>query len=229
MNYQKIYKCIINKRKFCIPEGYTEKHHILPRCLGGSNNKSNLVRLTAREHFICHLLLVKIYKHTQYFYKAINMFMMILVKSSTTPRYMNSRWYEIFRKDISNTMSILQKGTSNSQYNTTWVSNLKTKKSIKIHKSDLEKYLTAGYIHKRIIDFDKYFQKENTKLQKKEDLKTDFIRKVEIYTKLYTLYNQKGWKNFVKITKYKYSRQNLIHFFKKYVKEFVPKDYRDNV
>jgi hypothetical protein len=38
---------------------YTEKHHILPKSLGGSNDKSNLVRLTAREHFICHMLLVK--------------------------------------------------------------------------------------------------------------------------------------------------------------------------
>ena len=36
---------------------YTEKHHIIPKCLGGSNKKENLVCLTAREHFICHLLL----------------------------------------------------------------------------------------------------------------------------------------------------------------------------
>lgn len=38
---------------------YTEKHHIIPRSLGGANDKSNLVRLTAKEHFICHLLLPK--------------------------------------------------------------------------------------------------------------------------------------------------------------------------
>jgi hypothetical protein len=38
---------------------YTEKHHIIPRCLGGSDDKSNLVKLTAREHFVCHLLLTK--------------------------------------------------------------------------------------------------------------------------------------------------------------------------
>lgn len=39
--------------------GYTEKHHIIPKSLGGSNNKDNLVKLTAREHYICHLLLTK--------------------------------------------------------------------------------------------------------------------------------------------------------------------------
>jgi hypothetical protein len=39
--------------------GYTERHHIVPRCMGGSDDESNLVNLTAREHFICHLLLTK--------------------------------------------------------------------------------------------------------------------------------------------------------------------------
>jgi hypothetical protein len=39
--------------------GYKEVHHILPKSLGGSNDKSNLVELTAREHFLVHLLLCK--------------------------------------------------------------------------------------------------------------------------------------------------------------------------
>jgi hypothetical protein len=39
---------------------YTEKHHIIPRSIGGNNSKSNLAILTAREHFICHWLLIKI-------------------------------------------------------------------------------------------------------------------------------------------------------------------------
>jgi hypothetical protein len=38
---------------------YYENHHILPKSLGGDNSKDNLVNLTAREHFICHRLLVK--------------------------------------------------------------------------------------------------------------------------------------------------------------------------
>lgn len=40
-------------------EVYTEKHHIIPRSMGGNNKKENLVELTAREHFICHWLLIK--------------------------------------------------------------------------------------------------------------------------------------------------------------------------
>jgi hypothetical protein len=39
--------------------GYVEKHHILPRSLGGSDRKENLVYLSAREHFVCHWLLFK--------------------------------------------------------------------------------------------------------------------------------------------------------------------------
>lgn len=38
---------------------YGEKHHIIPRSLGGSNNKDNIVMLFAREHYIAHLLLYK--------------------------------------------------------------------------------------------------------------------------------------------------------------------------
>ena len=38
---------------------YSEKHHIIPKSMGGSNAKDNLVCLTAREHFICHWLLTK--------------------------------------------------------------------------------------------------------------------------------------------------------------------------
>ena len=38
---------------------YVEKHHIIPRCIGGSDHRENIVSLTAREHFVCHLLLTK--------------------------------------------------------------------------------------------------------------------------------------------------------------------------
>lgn len=62
MNYDLIYKQIIqnavnlNRTK---KSGYFECHHILPKCLGGSDVTDNLVLLTPREHFIVHLLLWK--------------------------------------------------------------------------------------------------------------------------------------------------------------------------
>ena len=50
---------IISKAKNRTLIGYKEVHHILPKSLGGNNDKSNLVELTAREHFLVHLLLCK--------------------------------------------------------------------------------------------------------------------------------------------------------------------------
>jgi len=57
--YSKLYYKITSNAKQRITEGYTELHHIIPQSMGGSNDKENLVELTAREHFICHWLLVK--------------------------------------------------------------------------------------------------------------------------------------------------------------------------
>ena len=57
--YTTWYYCIINNATNRILNSYTESHHIIPRSLGGSDEKTNLANLTAREHFICHWLLTK--------------------------------------------------------------------------------------------------------------------------------------------------------------------------
>lgn len=61
MNYKKIHDDIIERAKTRVLDGYKERHHIIPRCMGGNNDASNLVNLTAREHFIVHKLLCEIY------------------------------------------------------------------------------------------------------------------------------------------------------------------------
>lgn len=59
--YLQIYNNIIDRAKSRGKiDVYTEKHHIIPRSLGGTNDLDNLVHLTGREHFIAHRLLVKI-------------------------------------------------------------------------------------------------------------------------------------------------------------------------
>lgn len=57
--YTMWYNSIISEAKIRSNTSYTEIHHIIPRSLGGSDVEDNLVKLTAREHFICHLLLPK--------------------------------------------------------------------------------------------------------------------------------------------------------------------------
>jgi len=65
MNYDKIYRSIIdkalNENRVKSKLSYYERHHIIPSCVGGTNDKNNLVLLTAKEHFICHKLLCEIY------------------------------------------------------------------------------------------------------------------------------------------------------------------------
>ena len=70
MNYQHHYDLLMEKAKFRSLDKksfdyYTEKHHILPKCMGGSNNKENFVLLTAREHFVAHILLWKSNKNNR--------------------------------------------------------------------------------------------------------------------------------------------------------------------
>lgn len=57
--YKKWYDLIVKRAAGRLLEGYYENHHILPKSLGGNDLDNNLVKLTAREHFICHLLLTK--------------------------------------------------------------------------------------------------------------------------------------------------------------------------
>jgi len=71
MNYQKIHNQIIqqaqerasSKKEAIEILGYSEAHHIVPKCMGGTNDKTNIVHLSAREHFIIHILLTKIYPY----------------------------------------------------------------------------------------------------------------------------------------------------------------------
>jgi hypothetical protein len=61
VNYALVYGQLIQRAISREVIGYTEKHHIIPKCMGGTNASKNIVRLTAREHFIAHRLLTRMY------------------------------------------------------------------------------------------------------------------------------------------------------------------------
>lgn len=63
MNYKRIYDELISKahKRIINSTEYTEKHHIEPRCIGGTNDPNNIVVLFPEEHLLAHLLLVKIH------------------------------------------------------------------------------------------------------------------------------------------------------------------------
>jgi hypothetical protein len=98
MNYKKIYNQIIEKAKNRVLVGYKETHHITPRCMNGTNEKDNLVGLTAREHFVCHLLLTRIYPNHKGLRLAV--WNMCNAKRRYQGRYKpNSRLYEMIRTE----------------------------------------------------------------------------------------------------------------------------------
>jgi hypothetical protein len=61
MEYKKHYNLMMERAKTRELDGYFETHHIVPRCLGGSDLPDNLVQLTPEEHFVAHQLLIKMY------------------------------------------------------------------------------------------------------------------------------------------------------------------------
>lgn len=61
MNYKKHYTLLVNRARSRNLGCYVEKHHIVPKCMNGSDDFNNIVSLTAEEHFLAHQLLVKIF------------------------------------------------------------------------------------------------------------------------------------------------------------------------
>lgn len=109
MNYSKIYHLLIEKadNRCILPDVYKENHHVLPKALGGSDKKSNMVHLFPKEHFVAHQLLSKMYPDSGMIYAA---FMM-----SNYKKY-NSKQYSWIKKVHSKTMSEARKGENNPMY-----------------------------------------------------------------------------------------------------------------
>lgn len=106
MNYSQIYTSLILKaatESRNKSAGYFENHHILPKSLGGTNASKNLVLLTAKEHYIAHMLLVEMYpKGTFEWQKMIYAASMFLAKSKYHNRIQtSSRFYEQIKKALS--------------------------------------------------------------------------------------------------------------------------------
>ena len=105
--YAKWYNQITERARFRDIDDYTETHHIKPRSLGGTDEVDNLVKLTAREHFICHWLLTKMYTGEAKS-KMINALWMMQSNNTYQNRYhtkITSRVYEFLRQDYARYIS----------------------------------------------------------------------------------------------------------------------------
>ena len=107
--YTRWYTQIINRARNRVCEGYVERHHVTPRSLGGTDDSDNIVCLTAREHFICHWLLVKMHTGDAR-RKMISALYLMRATNSYQERYINSRVYESLRQEYAEYISNLNSG-----------------------------------------------------------------------------------------------------------------------
>jgi hypothetical protein len=132
--YQNWYNQIIKRARNRILDGYTETHHVVPRSLGGDDSSSNLVNLTAREHFICHILLTK-FTSGQDRHKMLHAAIIMKSTNRYQDRYFNSRLYETVRKDYAIAASERQLGELNYFYGKKH--NEETRKKMSVSKKAL--------------------------------------------------------------------------------------------
>ena len=141
MDYQLHYDKLINRARNRVLKNYSEKHHIVPRCMGGSNDSNNLVNLTPEEHYVAHQLLIKIFPNNS---KLINAAVMMIQNRPS------NKLYGWLRKKFSESQSINQTGSGNSQFGTRWIHNIELKESKKIKITDT---LPIGWTEGRKINF----------------------------------------------------------------------------
>ena len=79
---------------------YTEVHHILPKCIGGSDDASNLVRLTGKQHFFAHAILIKMKEPNTGDRLALIGALRCMQKKGSKRRYRNWRLYHLLKKCV---------------------------------------------------------------------------------------------------------------------------------
>jgi hypothetical protein len=117
--YKKWYQLITSRGQTRQLDTYTEKHHILPESLGGLDTPENLTTLTAREHFICHWLLIKIYKDGEAHWKMLNAIRIMRAENKNQQRYdtkITSRVYSNLKEEYSRLQSERVRGENNPMY-----------------------------------------------------------------------------------------------------------------
>ena len=244
MNYERIYNAIITNAQSIgitenITENISENHHIIPRCMGGTDDSDNLIRVTPESHYVLHQLLVKMYPSNSQLIYAANMM--------TVGRTNNKQYGWLKRKYIHECRKRI--GDKNPSYGTCWINDGLSVKKIKI--TDLNEWLDTGWVRGRKITpypscircgaetpyygrsycetcwgaiNDVHFR-EYHNLVKRIKSKHNKIRKSEAYMKArakkwYTKFNESSLslREFAK--QHDLVAMTLSHWFRKYIDEY---------
>jgi len=214
VDYKRHYNNLIDKASNRILDGYKERHHIIPKCLGGSDDIINIVELTAREHFVAHLLLVKMYPSNMGLVKAVQM----MCCYSENQNRVSNRMYGWVKARFAKAQSVSQSGAGNSQYGTFWISNLNDKVSKKVPKGSS---IPVGWVKGRHVwnKLEKERQKKYNSFIKQQKL---FNNKKEELREMFNDYKIHGFA----YVKTKYDIQIKISAFVLKMKRYFPDEYR---
>lgn len=115
MNYKKHYERLMDRAKKRHLTCYVEKHHIIPRCMNGTDKPDNIVDLTPEEHYVAHQLLVKMYpEHSGLLWAAI-----LMTGHPSTNGRVNNRMYGWLKRRQSK-IAKQRTGCKNGSYGRSW-------------------------------------------------------------------------------------------------------------
>ena len=114
--YTRWYFNIIASTK-TIKNGYCENHHIIPKSLGGNDEKSNIIRVPAKTHYILHHLLVKMCRSPKHRDKMISAYFFMHISShSNNQRSFTPRSYEFAKHIMAEAKRESMRGKGNHMY-----------------------------------------------------------------------------------------------------------------
>jgi len=174
LHYQKLTSKITNIQRSKNNGIYYEQHHILPKSLGGNNSKLNLILLTPKEHFVAHLLLVRIVQDSDT-YRMVNAIRRFTNKVKTSTEFGLLR----------STISKFSRGTLNPSYGKIWAHNIKTLDIIYIQKEQFA--LLPNTEFKKGLPYQRGGHKNTVWVNNSN--KEAIIQKTDIDT-----YQSQGWK-----------------------------------
>jgi len=211
MNYSLLYNRLISRAKNRSLTSYTEKHHIIPRCLGGTDDKDNLVELTPEEHYLAHQLLIKIHPNNpKLVYAAWRM-------THGNKQYMarNNKMYGWIKRKYVN-ICRGRTGENNPSYGKRWYYDPITLECKKL--SDTE--IPQGWLKGRVLKKERYVKKLNRK-KRKEQKKEQRKKYAETLFKKFCSGEYQSLQEFINAGHYTNSNESLRTMWKKYIPEYL--------
>jgi len=211
MNYSLIYNQLINRAKNRSLTTYLEKHHIIPRCLGGTDDRDNLVEFTPEEHYLAHQLLIKMYPNNpKLVYATWRM-------THGNKQYMarNNKMYGWIKRKYIN-ICRGRTGDKNPSYGKRWYYNPETLECKKFSDNEVPQ----GWFKGRVLKKERYVEKLNRK-KRKEQKKEQRKKYAEELFEKFCSREYQSLQEFINAGHYNNSNESLRLMWKKYIPEYL--------